>query len=59
MEIKIQTKLEGDAAEMFAASMARNHRTASGEAAYRIERSLLADSEIAEIAMSKPGEVES
>ena len=43
MEIKIQTKLEGEAAEMFAASMARNHRTASGEAAYRIERSLEAE----------------
>ena len=40
MEIKIQTKLDGKAAELFAASMERNHRTASGEAAYRIERSL-------------------
>lgn len=53
MEIKIQTKLKGEAAELFVASMERNHRSVSGEAAYRIERSLEAEGQAA----AKSGEV--
>ena len=43
MEIKIQTTIRGEAAELFAASMEHNHRTAAGEAAFRIEKSLAND----------------
>lgn len=41
--LKVQTTLKGEAAEKFLASMARNHRTIAGEAAYRLERSLEAE----------------
>lgn len=43
MEIKIQTTLKGLAAERFVAAMNLNHRTAAGEAAYRLEQSLAKD----------------
>ena len=43
MAIKIQTVLEGDAETRFRASMAANHRSIAGEAAYRLEQSLERD----------------
>lgn len=47
MEIRIQTVLKGEAAEKFAASAERNHRTIAGEAAYRLEQSLAGGQEVA------------
>lgn len=55
--IKIQTTLEGEVAELFLAACKRNHRKMAGEAAVRIEHTLMEEKREIEATVARQKEI--
>lgn len=55
--IKIQTTLDGEAAELFLAACKRNHRKMAGEAAARIEHTLMEEQREIEATVARQKEI--